>query len=222
LKALPEADKANNVVLAEEQAQAWVAEAYALDHALGLLTHVIAETGARPSQVVRLLVRDLIAGEAPRLMMPKSGKGGTRAPAKRKAERYPVSISPGLAVLLRTAVKGRQGGEHLLLRSNSRPWNQTDPNVDYARDVDRVVVTLGLDPAVYGLYAFRHTSITRMLLKGIPTAIVAQAHDTGEAPIRKHYAASILNHTDDLTRQALPALGPAQLAASNVVQITKR
>jgi hypothetical protein len=44
------------------------------------LTHVLGETGARPSQAVRLRVRDLITTDpkAPRLMMPKSGKGGTR------------------------------------------------------------------------------------------------------------------------------------------------
>ena len=37
---------------------------------------------------------------------------------------------------------------------------------------------IGLDPDVYGLYAFRHTSITRMLLAGTHTAIVAKCHDT--------------------------------------------
>jgi hypothetical protein len=40
--------------------------------------------------------------------------------------------------------------------------------------------------------------------------------------IRKHYAASILDYTDEITRKTLPALGPAQPAASNVVKLTKR
>jgi hypothetical protein len=41
--------------------------------------------------------------------------------------------------------------------------------------------------------------------------------------IRKHYAASILDFTDEITRKTLPALGPAlQPAASNVVKLTKR
>ena len=70
---------------------------------------------------------------------------------------------------------------------------------------------IGLDPDVYGLYAFRHTSITRMLLAGTHTAIVAKCHDTSEAMIRKHYAASILDYTDEITRKTLPAFGPARL-----------
>jgi hypothetical protein len=46
---LPDATEANNVVIEDEaKAQQWVAESYALDHALGLLTHTLGETGARP------------------------------------------------------------------------------------------------------------------------------------------------------------------------------
>ena len=55
------------------------------------------------------------------------------------------------------------------------------------------------------------------------TAIVAKCHDTSEAMIRKHYAASILDFTDEITRKTLPALGPSlRPAASNVVKLTKR
>jgi hypothetical protein len=56
-----------------------------------------------------------------------------------------------------------------------------------------------------------------MLLAGTHTAIVAKCHDTSEAMIRKHYAASILDYTDEITRKTLPSLGPAlQPAASGV------
>ena len=111
----------------------------------------------------------------------------------------------------------------LLLRKNGKPWNENDPANDYRRNVRSIVESIGLDPDVYGLYAFRHTSITRMLLAGTHTAIVAKCHDTSEAMIRKHYAASILDYTDEITRKTLPALGPAlQPAASNVVPLAKR
>ena len=61
LKALPDATERNNVVIEDEaKAQAWVAASYAYDHQLGLLTHTLGESGARPSQAVRLRVRDLI------------------------------------------------------------------------------------------------------------------------------------------------------------------
>jgi integrase len=226
LKALPDATEANNVVIDDEaKAQAWVAESYALDHQLGLLTHTLAETGARPSQATRLRIRDLITTDmnAPRLMMPKSGKGGTRNPGKRKVERYPVAISPELARLLKAAAKGRPSNALLLLRTNGLGWESdiNKSNHYYGADVRRVVTKIGLDPDVYGMYAFRHTSITRMLLKGTHTAIVAKVHDTSEAMIRKHYAACILDYTDAVTRQTLPSLGPAAPAASNVVPLAK-
>ena len=222
LKALPDATVANNVVIDDPaKAQQWVAESYALDHGLGLLTHTLGETGARPSQVARLKVRDLITTDpaTPRLQMPKSGKGGTRNPEKRKVERYSVSISPALAAQLKTAAKGRPGNAPLLLRSNGEPWRESDPSKDYLTDVRTVVKKIGLDPDVYGLYAFRHTSITNMVRKGIHTAIVAKAHDTSEAMIRKHYAADILDFTDAILRQTLPTLGPAQPTARNVVAL---
>jgi integrase len=226
LKSLPDATEANNVVIEDEAtAQAWVAEAYALDHHFGLLTHTLGETGARPSQAARLRIRDLVTTDmsAPRLMMPRSGKGGTRHPGQRKVERYAVAISPELARLLKAAAKGRPSNALLLLRSNGKPWESdiNKANHYYGADVRRIVSKIGLDPDEYGMYSFRHTSITRMLLKGTPTAIVARAHDTSEPMIRSHYAASILDHSDGITRQTLPSLGPAAPAASNVVPLAK-
>jgi integrase len=225
LKALPDATEANNVVIEDAaKAQQWVGATYAFDRQLGLLTHVLGETGARPSQAVRLRIRDLVITNmaSPRLMMPKSAKGGTRNPAQRKVERYSVSISRELATLLKAAAKGRPSNAPLLVRTNGEPWYETDPSRDYRRDVRRIVESIGLHPDVYGLYAFRHTSITRMLLAGTHTAIVAKCHDTSEAMIRRHYAANILDHTDQITRATLPSLGPAQPAASNVVPLAKR
>jgi hypothetical protein len=225
LKAIDDATEANNVVIEDEaKAAQWVAEAYASDPQLGLLTHVVGETGARPSQAVRLVIRDLVVTDMakPRLMMPKSGKGGTRNPGKRKVERFPVSISTELAWLLRAAAKGRPSNAPLLLQKNGKPWTEANPSNDYRDGVREVVSRIGLDPDVYGLYAFRHTSITRMLLKGTHTAIVAKAHDTSESMIRKHYAAAILDFTDEITRQTLPALGPAPVAGDNVVPLGKR
>jgi hypothetical protein len=216
LKALPDATEANNVVIEDEaKAQQWVAEAYAFDHQLGLVTHVLGETGTRPSQAVRLKVRDLITTNmaSPRLMMPKSGKGGTRNPGQRKVERYSVSISRELATLLKAAAKGRPSNAPLLVKKDGKPWNENDPANNYRNDVRGIVERIGLDPDVYGMYALRHTSITRMLLAGTHTAIVAKCHDTSEAMIRKHYAASILDFTDEITRKTLPSFGPAKPAA---------
>ncbi|WP_454631989.1 hypothetical protein [Bradyrhizobium cenepequi] len=73
-------------------------------------------------------------------------------------------------------------------KTDGKPWDENNPSNNYGRNVRSIVESIGLDPDVYGLYAFRHTSITRMLLKGTHTSIVAKTHDTSEAMIRKHYA----------------------------------
>jgi len=61
------------------------------------------------------------------------------------------------------------------------------------------------------MYALRHSSIVRMLLKNVPTSVVAAQHNTSENMIRKHYAKFISDHSDDVSRHALlqhePALG---------------
>jgi hypothetical protein len=76
---------------------------------------------------------------------------------------------------LKTAAKGRPSSAPLLLRKDGKPWDESNPCEDYRRAVREVVAMMGLDPDEYGLYAFRHTSITRMLLAGTHTAFVAKS-----------------------------------------------
>src|SRR6516164_6132316 len=79
----------------------FVAAAYGRDRQLGLLIDVLANTGARPSQAVRLRIEDLHDHPVrPKLMMPKSGKGGGRNRSQKKAERYSLPITPALAAKL--------------------------------------------------------------------------------------------------------------------------
>jgi len=59
LAALPDAHRARNVILADEQVRALVAAAHAEDPALGLLVEVAAVCGSRPSQLSRLEAGDL-------------------------------------------------------------------------------------------------------------------------------------------------------------------
>ena len=77
-----------------------------LDDQFGLLTDTLAVTGARPSQAVRLRVEDLHDHPVrPKLMMPKSAKGGDRNRAEKKLERYTVPITVQLAARLKEAAK---------------------------------------------------------------------------------------------------------------------
>jgi integrase len=121
---LPDAQEVRNVILSDEKVRAFVAAAYGIDDGFGLLTDTLAVTGARPSQAVRLRVEDLHDHPVrPKLMMPKSGKGGGRNRIAKKAERYSVPITPALAAKLKAAACGRADDVPLLLQSDGTPWD---------------------------------------------------------------------------------------------------
>ncbi len=122
---------------------------------------------------------------------------------QKKLQRYPTPITPALAAKLKAAAAGRAGDAPLLLRSSGRPWSADNPHGDYGADIKLVVASLGLDPDVVTLYALRHSSITRQLLRGVPIRIVASTHNTSVSQIEKHYSRFISDHSDELTRAAL-------------------
>jgi len=203
LAGLPDAQEARNVVLTDEKVREFVATAYGHDHQLGLLIDTLAITGARPSQVVRLRVEDLHDHPLrPKLMMPKSGKGGGRNRIKRKAERYSVPITVQLAAKLEAAAKGYADDAPLLLQSDGSPWGD-NPGQTYHRQVDRIVSAIELDPAFVTVYALRHSSIVRMLLQNIPIRLVASLHNTSATMIERTYSKYITEHSDDISRKAL-------------------
>lgn len=203
LAGLPDAQEARNVVLSDHKVREFVLTAYALDDKLGLLTDTLAITGARPSQAVRLRVADLDAHPVrPKLSMPKSAKGGGRNRAKKKVERYSVPITAQLATKLKESAKGRDGDAPLLLQSDGSPWGD-NPGQTYHRQIDKVVTMIGLDPAVVTIYALRHSSIVRMLLKNVPIRLVASLHNTSTTMIERTYSKYITEHSDDISRKAL-------------------
>ncbi len=220
LAGLPNAQEARNVVLSDDKVLEFVAAAYARDHQLGLLTDTLAITGARPSQAVRLRVEDLQDHPVrPKLMMPKSAKGGGRNRSAKKVERYSVPITRTLAVRLKAAVKGRAGEVPLLLQSDGRVWDK-NPGQNYHRQIDNVVTAIGLDTAEVTIYCLRHSSIVRMLLRNVPIRLVASLHNTSVAMIEKHYSKYITEHSvDDITRAGL--LSESAPAAGNVIALPK-
>lgn len=203
LAGLPDAQEARNVIISDDKVREFVATAYALDAKLGLLSDVLAVTGARPSQVVRLRVEDLHDHPMrPKLMMPKSAKGGGRNRAQKKVERYSVPITVQLAAELKAAAKSRADDAPLLMQSDGRPWDK-NPGQNYHRQVDKVVTAIGYDPAVVTMYCLRHSSIVRMLLQNVPVRLVASLHNTSVAMIEKHYSKHIAEYGDEHARAAL-------------------
>ena len=218
LEALPDATVARNVILDDATVCRFINASYARDRKLGLLVHVLAESGARPSQATRLLVEDLHGGAKARLSVPRSAKGGSKNRGARKHERVNVPITPALAAKLKLAAKGRPGDAPLLLQADGQPWGDR-PSDDYREDIAEIVQGLGLGSETT-LYALRHSSIVRQLLRGVPIRIIAATHDTSVAAIEKHYSKYIADHSDDLSRAALLDHKPP--GGDNIVSIAGR
>lgn len=219
LERLPNATTARKLIFPDTTISALVAEATRHNAGLGLLCDVLAVTGMRPIQAQRLRVEDLIGGPHPRLMVSKTAKGGGRNRAEKKQQRFPVPITPALHSKLRAAAKGRDDHAPLLMQSSGRPWS-ANPNADYRHMFAQIVKTLKL-PDDATAYLFRHSSIVRMLLKGLPTKLVADLHDTSEPMIRAHYGRYLVEHTDDIARAAL-LHHDAPDTSDNVVPMTGR
>jgi integrase len=176
LASLPNAQEARNVVIPDDAVRQFVSAAYALDDKLGLLTDVLAITGSRPSQAVRLRVDDLHDHPVrPKLMMPKSAKGGGRNRSQKRHERYSLPITLQLAQRLKAAARVRAGDAPLLLQSDGTPWPK-HPGQRCHRQIDNIVTAIGLDPAEVTMYAQQHSSIVRMLLQNVPIRLVASLH----------------------------------------------
>jgi integrase len=194
--------------LSDAEVQAVVAAAHEIDRAFGLYVEIAAVTGARPSQIARLLGGDLLPnGDGPRLMMPSSRKGRGR-----KISRKPVPITASLAAKL----SGRTPDEPLLLRSDGRAW-QTSDKSDHTRLFAQAAERAGIDCTIYSL---RHASIIRSLLAGTPARLTAALHDTSLAMLERTYSAFISEFGDSVARKGLLEIAPPQ--PGKVVPIGRR
>jgi Phage integrase family len=195
-KLLPNTTVARNIILSDGVVGAIVRAAYGVDHQLGIQLDIMAETGVRESQMLRLHVSDLQDDRTdPRLMMPSSRKGRNRQP-----RHIPVPISARLAVILRAAVVDRAGHEPIV-HEITRLSDRFREVADIVGDIPEKVVP----------YSFRHSSIVRMLRGNVPIRIVAAIHDTSVVTIEKHYSAFITDD-DTLARATLPDFGIAMAA----------
>ncbi len=196
-------------------AAAWaVDEELGWDGDLGRLIMVLAATGARFSQVVRLRVGDVQAAHG-RLMVPTSRKGSGAKAAPVTAVRVGADVLTALA----PATAGRLGHEILLLRPYWRPagglaWERTGErgpwglSTTMTRVWRKVVARAGL-PSSITPYSLRHSSICRMLRMGMPTQLTARLHDTSAAMIEKNYSSQIVSLMDELAERAIISLAPS-------------
>ncbi|AMS40510.1 tyrosine-type recombinase/integrase [Aminobacter aminovorans] len=178
---------------------------------------VLAATGARFSQVSRMMVGDVQLAQS-RLMVPTSRKGrGTK-----KASHIATRVGDDVLETLRPAVAGRRAKDPLLerwrhkqskgsgsqgpqwVRDKRGPWlNATE----LTRPWQAIITAAGL-PADVVPYALRHSSIVRQLRTGLPVRLVAALHDTSTIMIESHYSAAIIDALDALSAGAVVPLMP--------------
>ena len=195
LKSLPEGETGvNNIVLSDEAVRAVIDAAYAIGDQFGLSVEVHAVTGARSSQIAHLNVGDLLVGAKPVLTMPSSLKGRNR----RTRTRLPLPIPLALAQRLQKAAAGRAADAPLLLNASGTRWGLGAACGPFAEAAQAAAL-----PAAASLYCLRHTFITRLLLANVPVRLVAAAADTSIKMIETTYAKKIVDHADDLLRNAL-------------------
>jgi hypothetical protein len=195
LSKVPGGETVRNVILPDAVVQSIISTAYDVDYMLGVWCQTLSETGNRESQIVRVEVQDVQADRAtPRLMVPNSFKGSNR-----HSTRKPLPITTELAAHYVKLAAGKKLHDALL-----KPFGEL---ADHFRKVTKL---LNLGPEVTP-YALRHSSIVRQLLKGIPTRLVASAHDTSVVEIERTYSHYIVSEgTESILRDSLLA-SPARL-----------
>ena len=180
---------------------------------------VLAATGARFSQVVRMHVRDVQTG-ASRLLVPVSRKGRGV-----KQGHIPVPVGADVVEALAPALTGRGGGEFLLERwryaqapggikwekDTRGPWHSSS---ELTREWGAIRKTAKLPDAVP--YALRHSSIVRGI-RVLPIRLVAALHDTSVQMIERHYSRWITDGMDELAAKAVVPLVPPE--GDNIVSI---
>lgn len=191
------------------------------DGDLARMIIVLAATGARFSQVMRLKVADLQIEQA-RLMMPTSRKGSGS-----KAVKTPVPIGPDVLAVLERGARGRLGSDFLLVRPRWRrvpglgpgpgfgvleiyergPWHGA---ANLTRPWKLVIARAGLAENTIP-YALRHSSIVRLLGKGLPVQMVARLHNSSSTMLERFYTTYITSALEDLARAAIVPLTPAEV-----------
>lgn len=223
LKGIADATTARKQILTDADVRRVLEGAMAIDPEgdFGRLVLVLAATGCRFGQAAKLTVADVQVAQA-RIMVPASAKG------RAGRSKPPIAIPVGSDVIdaLQPAITGRAGHEPLLIRWHHERAPVTPQNagrLEYVRarregwdpaEANRMkrpwqeAIAAARLPAAIVPYALRHTSIVRALTKGLPLRLVAAMHDTSVAMIEKHYAAYIVDATEELMRNAITPLAP--------------
>lgn len=99
-------------------------------------------------------------------------------------------------------VAGRSRGATVFLRADGEPWGRSHQ----FRPLREACSTAKINPAI-GFHILRHTYASRLVMRGVPMAVVAQQIGDSEAITAKHYAHLAPSYVADMVRQALTPIG---------------
>lgn len=186
------------------------------------LVVLMAATGARFSQVVRMRVSDIQRAQG-RVMVPASRKGRGN-----KSGATPVPVGSDVLDALLPASTGRSNDAPLLERWRHKQvgpakWERIGrgPWLNVA-ELRRPWIALTAKAGMPGVipYAMRHSSIVRGIRANLPIRLVAAVHDTSAQMIERHYAKWIATGLEELVAKAVVPLVPDE--GGNVVSLARR
>jgi len=190
VKAFRGVGEARKVLLSDDDLQLLVD---ACPPGLRELVMIGALTGARLGELTARRVRDLDLAAG---TLAVDGKTGPRE----------LPLSPAALALLRQMVRGKRADAWLFPTATGGRWTGGLHTRPFKAAVERA----GIDPATV-FYSLRHTWISRALLAGAPTRLVAEMAGTSVVMIERSYAKFLA--TD---RHKYAALAAPQLRIANV------
>jgi len=219
--------------MTESEVRAVVTAAYALDTQFGLLIELLAITGVRRSQLMRLKVGDFHDGKKPTFNMPSSRKSRTK-----KITYGPSPVLPHLAAALRAVTAGRDEDDQLLMQADGSPWTDNMLAARFIKITTKLAQLADqrgekhnflkknkkgeLVPQTAG--ALRHAYVTNARAKGAPVGVIAANINTSERMMMRTYSRYLRDHTDAITRGFILDMSQPETPStppSNVVPMRK-
>jgi hypothetical protein len=130
-----------------------------------------------------------------------------------------VPVGPDVLSRLEPILRDRSSREPLLLRWTHRAtdlpgrWERDGRRAwREAYEVDKLwtaTISAAAVPADTVMLSLRHSSIVRGLRAGLPVRLVGALHDTSVQMIEQHYAAFIVDATEELARRAVMSMASA-------------
>jgi len=198
----------DNQIRTDEEVRLIVKTGFAIDDTgdLGRLVILLAATGARFSQIRRMLVRDVQPAHR-RVLVPSSRKG-----KKRTASYARVQVGADVIAALQPVIADRPADAPLLehwrhVQIKATTWERDyrgpwEAAAEMTRPWKKLIAESGLPETIIP-YALRHSSIVRGIREGLPIRLVAALHDTSVVMIERHYARWITEGLDELAARAV-------------------